>query len=69
MIQGKCSPLKLMLGRDDLLIYYLGRPPQEETNLATPYAESLQQTLETVHEFARSSRVTVQRCHTERRQT
>ena len=53
----KCSPAKLMLGREmrlpvDLL---LGRPAQEEPDLATPYAEHLQQTLETVHEFARSN--------------
>ena len=53
----KCSPAKLMLGRElrlpvDLL---LGRPVQEETDLATPYAENLQQTMETVHNFARSN--------------
>ena len=43
-----------MLGRElrlpvDLL---LGRPVQEETDLATPYAEILQQTM---HDFARSN--------------
>ena len=53
----KCSPAKLMLGRElrlplDLL---LERPPQEEPNLVTPHVDNLQQTLETVHEFARSS--------------
>ena len=53
----KCSPAKLMLGRElrlplDLL---LERPPQEEPNLVIPHVDYLQQTLETVHEFARSS--------------
>ena len=53
----KCSPAKLTLGRElrlpvDLL---LGRPVQEETDLATPYADNLRQTMETVHNFARSN--------------
>ena len=53
----KSSPAKLMLGRElrlpvDLL---LGRPVQEETDLATPYAENLQQTMKIVHDLARSN--------------
>ena len=53
----KCSPAKLMLGRElrlpvDLL---LGRPVLEEPDLTTPYTELLQEKLETVHAFARSS--------------
>ena len=53
----KCSPAKLMLGRElrppvDLL---LGRPAQEEPDVVTPYADNLQQMLETVHKFARSN--------------
>ena len=52
----KCSPAKLMLGRElrlpvDLL---LGRPSQEKPDLDTPYVDRLQSTLERVQEFARS---------------
>ncbi|MCG8624913.1 MAG: DDE-type integrase/transposase/recombinase, partial [Proteobacteria bacterium] len=51
----KCSPAKLMFGRElklpiDLLY---GRPSEEKSNNSTTYAEQLLQTLEHTHEFAR----------------
>ena len=53
----KCSPARLMLGWElrlplDLL---LARLPKEGPDIATPHANSLQQTMETVHKFARSN--------------
>ena len=50
----KCTPAKLML-RHELRLSIdlsLGRPPQEESDIGTPHTEKLQQTLETIHEFA-----------------
>ena len=51
----KCSPAKLMFGRElklpiDLLY---GRPSEEKSYNSTTYAEQLLQTLEHTHEFAR----------------
>ncbi len=53
----QCTPaIMMMMGRDlrlpiDLLI---GRPEEEPKQLATDYADDLQQRLERVHEFVRS---------------
>ena len=51
----RCSPARLMLGRElklpiDLLY---GRPIEERPNGITPYAKDLLKTLEDIHDFAR----------------
>ena len=51
----RCSPAKLMFGRElklpiDLLY---GRPAEERRGSVTPYAENLLKTLEDTHDFAR----------------
>ncbi len=51
----KCSPARLMMGREmrlpvDLLY---SRPEEEEENLHTSYAEAMQEKLDKVHAFAR----------------